>query len=198
MNDCSRFVRKAGIRGFTLAELLIALAILGEIATFTIPKILSAQQSGQRKTIFRETFATISALNYQGVITGNVTSGTTFWAYMKSNLNAIKYCENAQTEGCWSGSSDEPFNTPTAAGAVLHNGALLTDIEFGSTNEAFDIDWNGTAGPNLKCVDQIPFVVYFTNTTRDGLPGMAGQVRYAMTPTLTASWGCPESTYNEL
>ncbi len=32
-------------KGFTLAELLMALAILGVIATFTIPKILGAQQS---------------------------------------------------------------------------------------------------------------------------------------------------------
>lgn len=35
-----------GQKGFTLAELLISLAILGVIATFTIPKILSSQQNG--------------------------------------------------------------------------------------------------------------------------------------------------------
>jgi Tfp pilus assembly protein FimT len=37
--------------GFTLAKLLIALAILAEIATFATPKILTAQQSGQNRAI---------------------------------------------------------------------------------------------------------------------------------------------------
>lgn len=163
-----------GQRGFTLAELLIAVAILGEIATFTIPKIINAQQSGQKKAIFKETFSSISALAYQGMISGSVTNGTTFWSYLKSNLNAIKYCEDASAEGCWSGSSDEPDNTPTAAGVRLHTGALLTDIEFGSTNEAFDIDWNGAVGPNLKCQDQIPIIVYFANA-----PEMAYRAKQA-------------------
>lgn len=48
-------------KGFTLAELLVALAILGEIATFTIPKILSSQQNGRNKAAAMETAATISA-----------------------------------------------------------------------------------------------------------------------------------------
>lgn len=41
--------RQPGYFGFTLAELLIALGILGVIATFTIPKILSAQQDSKTK-----------------------------------------------------------------------------------------------------------------------------------------------------
>lgn len=34
-------------KGFTLAELLIALAILGVIATFTIPKVLQSSRTAQ-------------------------------------------------------------------------------------------------------------------------------------------------------
>lgn len=41
--------------GFTLAELLIALTILGVIATFTIPKILTAQQASTYNAIAKET-----------------------------------------------------------------------------------------------------------------------------------------------
>jgi prepilin-type N-terminal cleavage/methylation domain-containing protein len=47
--------------GFTLAELLIALAILGEIATFTIPKILSSQQNGTNKAKAKEAFSMVSS-----------------------------------------------------------------------------------------------------------------------------------------
>lgn len=40
--------------GFTLAELLISLAILGVIATFTIPKIIKAQQDAKFNAIAKE------------------------------------------------------------------------------------------------------------------------------------------------
>lgn len=46
--------------GFTLAELLIALAILGVIATFSIPKILLASSSGKNTAMAKEAAAMIS------------------------------------------------------------------------------------------------------------------------------------------
>ena len=45
---------------FTLAELLIALAILGVIATFTIPKILDSGSSSKHNAIVKEAVATVS------------------------------------------------------------------------------------------------------------------------------------------
>lgn len=55
-------------KGFTLAELLIALSILGVIATFTIPKVLQSQQNGKYNTMAKEAIATISQA-YQNVYT---------------------------------------------------------------------------------------------------------------------------------
>ncbi len=46
--------------GFTLAELLIALTILAEIATFSIPKLLSSQQYGANNANAKETVAMLS------------------------------------------------------------------------------------------------------------------------------------------
>lgn len=46
--------------GFTLAELLIALAILGVIATFAIPKVLNAQNDGKYNAMTHEVAGMIS------------------------------------------------------------------------------------------------------------------------------------------
>lgn len=48
------------MRGFTLAELLIALGILGVLATFTIPKVLMANQTSAYNAKAKETIAMVS------------------------------------------------------------------------------------------------------------------------------------------
>ncbi len=46
--------------GFTLAELLIALALLGVIATFTIPKVLQANTDAKYNAEAKETIQMIA------------------------------------------------------------------------------------------------------------------------------------------
>jgi prepilin-type N-terminal cleavage/methylation domain-containing protein len=58
--------------GFTLAELLIALGILGVIATFAIPKILVAQQDTKRKAVLKETMAALQNMIWEGVQTDHI------------------------------------------------------------------------------------------------------------------------------
>lgn len=71
------FVQWRQARGFTLAELLIALAILGVIATFTIPKVLTAQQDSKYNAAAKEVAAMISGAYTVYAQTHTVTSGTT-------------------------------------------------------------------------------------------------------------------------
>lgn len=146
---------KKYLLGFTLAELLIAVAILGEIATFTIPKILSAQQNGQRIATFRETIGTLNALVYQGYITGDVTSNSQFPSYLMDKMNTTKICStNATTEGCWTQASST--GQEGYPGLVLHNGTTITGLDYFSGSRAvFALDWNGTAGSNTLGDDEI-------------------------------------------
>ena len=64
------------IGGFTLAELLIALAILGVIATFTIPKILVSQQNSQNVAKAKEVAAMITAAYQKAQLDGIVSAST--------------------------------------------------------------------------------------------------------------------------
>lgn len=64
--------------GFTLAELLIALAILGVIATFTIPKVLNSQQDGRYNATAKEFAAALSGAYEMYRRENPVTAATSF------------------------------------------------------------------------------------------------------------------------
>lgn len=142
--------------GFTLAELLISLVILGEIATFTIPKVLNAQQDGRRVAIFKETIGVLSEITYMGYLTGELTSSNVA-SYYTSKLNAVKICpNNAFTEQCWahSGGSNEP-------GFILHNGATLSGFNNFGPGNGVELDWNGPQSPNIEGQDIIALQICF-------------------------------------
>ena len=60
-------------KAFTLAELLISLAILGVIATFAIPKVLSSQQDGKYNAIGKEIAGALSQAYQQRKLEGLLT-----------------------------------------------------------------------------------------------------------------------------
>lgn len=140
-------------RGFTLAELLICIAILAEIATFTIPKILSAQQQSTKIAVFRDSLSTLMAVLHNGKITGNIRDAGDS-AYVLYNVNALKICpSNSSTQGCWThGSIASEYNEP---GVLLINGVTVAGINVapGQSGEGFYMDWNGPAGPNIEGED---------------------------------------------
>jgi prepilin-type N-terminal cleavage/methylation domain-containing protein len=67
---------KIQTQGFTLAELLVSLLILAEIATFTIPKILTSSQSTQSNAITKEAAAMMTAAFQQAQLSGSITAST--------------------------------------------------------------------------------------------------------------------------
>ena len=62
--------------GFTLAELLIALLILGVIATFTIPKVLQSQQNRRWSSEAREMAGTLSQIRQILIANGQWSQNT--------------------------------------------------------------------------------------------------------------------------
>lgn len=149
-------------KAFTLAELLIALSILGVIAIFTIPKLLQNQQDSRRIAVFKETLATISNLNDLMMKDGSITTVAAEKAFVKDHLNYAQRCATQpDAEGCWN--VPDGFGTAgNADGYILHNGATITSFNgSGLPNyESLGIDWNGPAnGPNQEGNDIIYFKI---------------------------------------
>jgi prepilin-type N-terminal cleavage/methylation domain-containing protein len=127
--------------GFTLAELLIALAILGELATFTIPKILSAQQHGQNITAAKETIAMVAGA-YQAARLAGVVSTTTKASDLSPYMNYVSLDSTTVIDGSPTVASYTCTNGGGNPCIRLHNGSILMFRDAGG------MGFGGTATTN--------------------------------------------------
>lgn len=156
------------VLGFTLAELLIALAILGIIAAFTIPKILSAQQDQRNIAITKEAVAMVTAA-YQKYKLEHGASATTGISDLTPYMNYASFessttMDDKQTLGM------QTCNGTTTLCLRLHNGALLryalsSSYYFGGTSSMdatwFDIDPDGNYSGTTDTGKAIEFWLYY-------------------------------------
>lgn len=161
-------------KGFTLPELLVALLILGEIATFTIPKILNAQQRNNYNSTAKEA-ASIVANAFTSAYFQNggeswvsnapqansVPWSTGISTFLPANLNYVKKMTGGEfmsypvggaghtyggIHAC--GNADSPWYTYVNC-YQLHNGGVLwyVDVPFswdGQWMQDFYFDPDGT------------------------------------------------------
>ena len=140
-----------------MAELLIALAILGVIATFTIPKILDSGSDSKWNAIGLEAAATISGA-YQQYKLSNSISASTGPADLTPYLNYVKIDSVTTID-------DVQTSTSILCGAVytclvLHNGGYLF---YRPTN-----NFNATAATNAMFWGLDPDGKYSGSTTGPG------------------------------
>ena len=192
-------LRPATFRGFTLAEILISLSILGVIATFTIPKIIGASMDGQYKAKAKEAAAMVSGAfqTYQlkQTVTG-ATAGDDLIQYMNyvtiDSTSSIDLFPGSTTRACNSGYKC----------LKLHNGGMLlysTGGSFGNTAPTsaiyfyFDPDGQVTDGTTNGPGKSVVFWLYangqitsYSNLKSGTVNGSAGAV--AADPSYDPSW----------
>jgi prepilin-type N-terminal cleavage/methylation domain-containing protein len=147
------------VHAFTLSELLVALAILGVVAIFALPKVLQSQQNSQRVAVFKETIAALATITEEAARTRAMQSESTA-SFFNSRLNYVKVCTTSPTaEGCWA--SPPIGNNPNAY--VLHSGAAVSSFNagIGASYETVGIDWNGVLPPNVEGDDILVVLTCF-------------------------------------
>jgi len=145
-------------KGFTLSELLIALAILGVIATFTIPKVLQSQQNGSKNAAMKEAAGMVSGAfqaykNQYGLSTTvSPTDLTPFMNYVA--VNTASQIDHHPGMGALSCDSTHPC-------LRLHDGAVLFAPESAC-------DFPGTASTDAIYFHFDPDGSYSGSTTGPG------------------------------
>ncbi|HEY9745314.1 MAG TPA: type II secretion system protein, partial [Oculatellaceae cyanobacterium] len=121
--------------GFTLAELLIALTILGVIATFTIPKVLFSQQNGKWNAAAKEAAAAISEA-YSAYKLEHTPDENTSSADLAQYFNYVRLETGAYEVDHVTGQNSLDCATAVPGCLMLHNGGVLFPggSRFGGTN----------------------------------------------------------------
>lgn len=150
--------------GFTLAEVLITLGIIGVVAAMAIPPLMNKTNDAELRAKYKKVFSEISQANQQlvmdngGTLESLFTASTTqtdFKNLFKPYLNTVKDCDAGASAGiCWHTASGWKSATgdPTdvsannLAAVVLNNGAM---IEF-RTNASY-VNCTGTCGAIQRC-----------------------------------------------
>ncbi|OGH99821.1 MAG: hypothetical protein A2039_05780 [Candidatus Melainabacteria bacterium GWA2_34_9] len=171
--------------GFTLAELLLTVTIIGIIASLTIPELITSVQESQYKTAFKKNYANLSNVTNQ-IIEDNPNAYASWTNHNKvrdeyeNYFTFLKTCNSytPQDGVCWSigtkylnGASRGATSTDQNSMAVLNDGTFLsfhmnaTLCQGGSISPCWgsvNIDVNGFKKPNTLGKDI--FIVFITPT----------------------------------
>lgn len=135
-------------KGFTLAEILLVIVILGIVAAITIPSIIRDITDIQYKTVWKSTYSAISqavrrsAMEHGGTIDSLCHNTDCFRNTIIPYLNIVKACNQTATIGTGNCFSLAIIGEDQGSAAILSNGVGL----FFAANSS---DCSGSFSPNI-------------------------------------------------
>lgn len=180
--------------GFTLAEVLITLGVIGIVAALTLPSVIGNYKEKETITKLKKVYATLSVANQVMVMEhgtdytcrlckydlNSAPSGDDFRKSIEKefikNLNIAKACPS-RSKGCFSSNAYGGINRDDYGVININNSYLLQDgtaIQFDipdNTSMIITVDLNGKKGPNKYGIDTFHFYIDgFFNTKGKLLP----------------------------
>lgn len=196
--------------GFTLAEVLITLSIIGVVAALTIPSLVRNHQEAAWRAAWKKKFSEIS----QAYMRARAEQGDDIGMTINSNLTPLKpYLKIVKSCGwqdngtctCWNKSmSYLNGGTSTACGNssfIMADGSLLRvtdpgwgDCEgYGGACAIYNLDVNGFKGPNTMGKD-IYVLVFFPEAVRAGRIHWTGRLFDTCIQPPEAGWDSEDNT----
>lgn len=174
-------------QAFTLAEILIILAIIGIVATLTIPMLINNYQKTQQVTALRKVYSQLSeAIDRMMVIEGvEKFSDTTILngnnadpkAFFKKYFRVSKFCAKEDFASCFAEatSMDKSKTTNPASDktcVMVKDGTSICvhTYENAEYPPCFVVDTNGLSKPNIAGRDIFTFYAYWDGSIDDITP----------------------------
>jgi len=171
-------------KGFTLAEILITLTVIGVVAALTIPTLLQNTNQAELKAAYKKAFGDGSQALIISLAQGELQSctGQTDHACHLNNYNAfkskfriIKECTTpGSNSNCWDGTEKFSSDTPNANAFAFIDSAgrswSMRCAEATCASEYIFIDVNGFKTPNKYGRDK--FIVEMNSNETDGDVGI--------------------------
>lgn len=166
-------------KAFTLAEVLITLAIIGVIAALTIPALLDYTKDIELKSGLKEFYSLLNSAQNQAIQSDNYVFGASLdndVLELSKYISIVKTCQNGGTGmiglGCWY--NDTSANAMlqmyasgwNESGGILKNG-MIFHID---PNWAIIVDVNAFKGPNQPGRDV--WIFLFDTTNKKWIPGV--------------------------
>jgi prepilin-type N-terminal cleavage/methylation domain-containing protein len=166
-------------RGFTLAEVLITLAIIGVVAALSIPSVVKNYQETQFKTAYKKAFSDLNRVFAQTIAFNefperkndcyDVNFANFVYDTIKENFKSIKECSAQDLYNCWAkgdtlGESESPVEGSSKS-FVDASGRVWT--EYHRNRAIWMVDTNGTKSPNKFSKDRWTFTFFNKDSNTD-------------------------------
>ncbi len=161
-------------KGFTLAEILIVLMVIGVIATMTVPSLMKGVNDATYKTAFKKAYNSVTNIAAVEKIAGQLpvsntdTSVSNFFASLNSNLSVKEYVQAQATSFDSNFDSEDLQTTSTASGTAIK-------INFGNAFES----GSGTKVEG-KNASRTPWIVTEDNIAYSVVPAKSGSCKNKM------------------
>ena len=110
-------------KGFTLAELLICLTILGVIATFTIPKVLQSQQNSKYTAMTKEVMGMVSGA-FSAYQNANTVTATMHMSDLTPYINYVSVQTTGSIDTKYGATGSTSCSTLVPC-LRMHNGGVM-------------------------------------------------------------------------
>lgn len=180
------------IKGFTMAEVLITLGILGVVIAMTLPALINKYQEVQFKSAYKKAYADLSNAFASGFINQEFTrtakyeiaATTEEFNFMKNKFKILIDCENKDIYRCWKkgdtvcggscSSGDSNSGIDLENGLPADNGQSFCFIDgsgrswcsYSDSENIYIVDTNGFSNPNRFGKDRWMFTFADANNSR--------------------------------
>ena len=150
-------------KGYTLAEVLITLVIIGIIAAMTIPSVIANHRRQEVATMLKKSYMTISQAINRSIIDNGFPDTWTFpgtgneklinyaQTYILPYLQTVKICTPPDTCFPMTYSPIDgaaAYSGTTSVTAILADGTAIGIFLYGDAYSGITVDINGDKGPN--------------------------------------------------